>query len=111
MNFSWEQCLSAVDLLLVGDSQSGASWSKSYFGNFFAACLKGNFVVYARGGTVPGNWLGSGGMDPIETIQRDPQDFHFNVGPKENVPLCKKESHLCLKLINLRKFFFSLVAT
>ena len=105
LNFK-AQCPSAVDLLVVGDSQSGATWSKSYFGNFLAACLKGNFVVYGRGGTVPGNWLGSGGMDQIETIQRDPQDFHFNIGSKENVPLCKKRISPMLEAHQPKKVFF-----
>ncbi len=84
------ECSSPVDLLIVGDSQFGATWSKSYTGNFLQQCLKGNFVLYARGGTVPGNWLGKGGMDQIETIQRDPLKEHLNIGAGDKVPECKK---------------------
>lgn len=87
---SYAQCPSSVDVLVVGDSQSGATWSKSYFGNFIASCLSGNFVVYGRGGTVPANWLGTGGMDHIETIQRTSTNQHQNIGAGEKVPLCKK---------------------
>jgi hypothetical protein len=90
---SWEtraSCQGPLDLLVVGDSQLGATWSKSYTGNFLQQCLKGNFAIYARGGTVPGNWIGSGGMDHIETIQRTPQEEHLNLGSGESVPLCKK---------------------
>jgi hypothetical protein len=83
-------CQGPLDLLVVGDSQLGATWSKSYTGNFLQQCLKGNFAIYARGGTVPGNWIGSGGMDHIETIQRTPQEEHLNLGSGESVPLCKK---------------------
>lgn len=79
-----------TDLLILGDSQFGATWSRSYPGNFLQQCLKGEFVLYARGGTIAGNWIGKGGMDHIETIQRDPQEEHVNLGSKEKVPLCKK---------------------
>ncbi len=103
--FAQAECAGPVDLLIVGDSQLGATWSKSYTGNFLQHCLKGNFVVYARGGSIPGNWLGQGGMDQIETIQRDPQNEHLNIGSLEKIPLCKKRilpmlsSHLPKKVM------------
>jgi len=103
---AWAQCPRSVHLLIVGDSQSGATWSKSYLGNFLASCLEGDFVVYARGGTVPGNWLGVGGMDHIETIQRDPLDNHLNIGSKENVPLCKKRIAPMLEAHAPKKILF-----
>lgn len=87
---AWSQCPTAVDILVVGDSQTGATWSKSYFGNFLSSCLEGNFVVYGRGGTVPANWLGTGGMDQIETMQRTPTNRHLNLGANDSVPLCKR---------------------
>lgn len=83
-------CQEPVDLLLIGDSQVGATWAKSYTGNFLQQCLRGNFVIYGRGATVPGNWLGQGGMDHIETIQRDPENSHLNLGSGVKVPTCKK---------------------
>lgn len=98
-------CLPGKDLLVVGDSQVGATWATSYTGNFLQQCLKGNFVIYGRGATVPGNWIDQGGMDQIETIQRDPENKHRNLGSKEQVPLCKKrltemlQSHTPKKLL------------
>lgn len=79
-----------VDLLVLGDSQFGATWAKSYSGNFLQGCLKGSFALYARGGTIPGNWIGKGGMDQIETIERTPSEEHLNIGSGDKVPLCKK---------------------
>lgn len=103
---AWAQCPRSIDLLVVGDSQSGATWSKSYFGNFLASCLEGDFVVYGRGGTVPGNWLGTGGMDQIETIQRDSLENHLNIGSKDNVPLCKKRISPMLEAHAPKKVLF-----
>lgn len=99
------ECTGPVDLMVVGDSQFGATWSKSYTGNFLQHCLKGQFVVYARGGTIASNWLGKGGMDQIETIQRDSQNEHLNIGSQGSVPLCKKrispmiDAHLPKKVL------------
>lgn len=99
------QCPQAIDLLVVGDSQIGATWSRSYLGNFLQTCLKGDFAIYARGGTVPGNWLDAGGMDHIETIERTALQSHLNIGANENVPLCKKrigpmlEAHIPKKVL------------
>ncbi len=83
-------CLPGKDLLVIGDSQLGATWATSYTGNFLQQCLKGDFVIYGRGATVPGNWIDQGGMDQIETIQRDSENKHLNLGSKDQVPLCKK---------------------
>ena len=100
-----QECSAPVDLLVVGDSQSGATWSRSYLGDFLQQCLKGNFVMYGRGGTVPANWIGKGGMDKVETIQRDPQTEHLSIGNLDKVPECKKrilpmlKSHLPQKLL------------
>ena len=99
-------CSGPVDLLVVGDSQVGATWSKSYLGNFLPGCLKGNFIIYGRGGSVPGNWLGNGGMDQIETIQRDHQEEHLNLGAGKNVPLCQKRIGPMLEAHTPRKVLF-----
>ena len=87
----------ALDLLVIGDSQTGASWSNSYFGNFFQACLKSpsetpqDFVIYGRAGTEPNDWLGNpAGLDSTETIQRDSDHNQLNIGSGEDVPLYKK---------------------
>lgn len=100
------QCPSPVDILVVGDSQSGATWSKTYFGNFLASCLQGNFVIYGRGATVPANWIGSGGMDHIETIQRTSSNNHLNIGAGETVPLCKKRIGPMLEAHTPKKVLF-----
>ena len=107
-HLSWASCLGPVDLLVVGDSQTGATWSKSYFGNFLQSCLEGTFTIYGKGGSIPGSWLGKGGLDQVEIIQRDQIEAHLNIGAGESVPLCKKriapmlETHLPKKVL----FFF-----
>lgn len=95
--YAQNECRSNIDTLVVGDSQVGATWSRSYVGNFLANCLQGDFVIYGRGATIPGNWFGLGGMDQIETIQRDQTNQHLNLGSKEQVPLCKKRLEYMLK--------------
>src|SRR5687767_8573807 len=85
----------AADLVVVGDSQTGATWATSYFGHFLQKCLAanhpvGSFAVYARGGTAPAHWLTSAGLDKVATIQRDINDNHKNIGSGEQVPLCKR---------------------
>jgi hypothetical protein len=88
-NFSFASCEEKPDLLLVGDSQTGATWSKSYIGNFLANCLQGNFLLLSRGGSIPMNWLGTSTVDRVETIQRDPDHNQINLGLTD-VPLCKR---------------------
>jgi hypothetical protein len=84
------QCPEPTDLLVVGDSQTGASWSRSYFGDFVQSCLKGSFAIYGRGGSIAQNWYGKGGLDTVETVERTPAiPFHI-VGVGDAVPLCKK---------------------
>jgi hypothetical protein len=85
-----------ADLLILGDSQTGASWAYSYFGNFVQKCLarKGvSFVSYARGGTQPLHWMNSGtghaSLDRIDTVYRSPTDPHLNLGGT-SAPMCKK---------------------
>lgn len=99
-------CSGPVDLLAVGDSQIGATWSRSYFGNFLPTCLKGNFIIYGRGATTLGNWLNSGGMDHIETIQRDNESTHINLGANQKVPICKKRIEPMLTGHQPRKVLF-----
>ncbi len=101
-----QNCYRPVELLIVGDSQFGATWSRSYTGNFLQQCLKKDFVLYARGGTIPRDWLGQGGMDHIETIQRDPENEHLNIGSKEKVPECKKRIDKMIEAHNPQKIVF-----
>jgi hypothetical protein len=100
-------CPKDVDLLLIGDSQVGATWAKSYTGNFLQQCLKGRFVIYGRGATIPGNWFGNGGMDQIETIQRDADNAHLNIGSLDQVPLCKKRMEAMLPAHSPKRIVFS----
>jgi hypothetical protein len=84
------QCPTPTDLLVVGDSQTGSAWSRSYFGDFVQECLKGSFAIYGRGGSIAQNWYGKGGLDSIDTVERGPSvPFHI-VGSGDAVPLCKK---------------------
>ncbi|PIP90736.1 MAG: hypothetical protein COW01_13085 [Bdellovibrionales bacterium CG12_big_fil_rev_8_21_14_0_65_38_15] len=80
------ESLPKVDRVIIGDSQNGATWSKSYFGNFFQRCLsehQESFVSYARGGSVPIHWVNNGGNDRINTIIRDRSHSHQEVKPQE----------------------------
>jgi hypothetical protein len=108
------QCISfaaysSVDLLVLGDSQTGATWSKSYFGNYLQMCLKdqvsetGDFVIYGRGGTQPQHWVKNKGLDKIETIQRDQDNNHKNIGSLEAVPLEKKRIGPMLQTLQPKK--------
>jgi hypothetical protein len=89
VSYSYAACDENPDLILVGDSQTGATWSKSYIGNFLASCLQGNFLVLSRGGSIPLNWLGTSTVDRVETVQRDPNHNQINLGLTD-VPLCKR---------------------
>jgi hypothetical protein len=85
---------SHVDLLVLGDSQTGATWATSFFGNFLQKCLAanhpvGSFAIYGRGATTPAHWL-DGGMESVAVIQRDINDNHKNIGSGDAVPLCKR---------------------
>jgi hypothetical protein len=81
---------SQVDLLILGDSQTGAAWGRSYYGNFLQQCLDSkSFIIYGRGGTQPIHWLNNSGMDKIDTIIRDPFENQKNIG-HANLPLCQK---------------------
>ncbi len=79
-----------VKVLVVGDSQTGATWAKSYFGNFLQECLGENFMIFGKGGSILSSWLGKGSLDNIQIIQRDPKNRHLNLGLGDQVPLCKK---------------------
>lgn len=98
-----------ADLLVLGDSQTGASWAPSYYGNFLQKCLKDDpaagrsFVIYGRGGTQPAHWLTSAGLDKIATIQRDPENNHKNIGVSDQVPLCKKRLRVMLEAHHPRR--------
>jgi hypothetical protein len=81
---------SPVNVLVVGDSQTGATWAKSYFGNFLQECLGEDFMIFGKGGSILSSWLGKGGLDNIQIIQRDSENKHLNLGQGEQVPLCKK---------------------
>jgi hypothetical protein len=87
---SFSECPSPTDLIVVGDSQTGSAWSRSYFGDFVQACLKGSFAIYGRGGSIAQNWYGKGGLDTVETIERGPGVPFHSAGVGSAVPLCKK---------------------
>lgn len=106
--FSQSTCeVDPVDFLIIGDSQTGATWATGYFGNYLQKCLKdkagpASFAIYARGGTQPIHWMTSSSLDKIETIQRDETHNHLNLGT--NVPLCKKRIGPMLEAHNPTKF-------
>jgi hypothetical protein len=101
-----QDCHGPIDLLVLGDSQTGATWSKSYFGNFLQECLNESFVILGKGGSIPGSWIGKGGLDQIEIIQRTPKSDHQNIGSGEMVPLCKKRLDPMLKSYLPKKVLF-----
>ncbi len=81
-----------AELLILGDSQTGANWTTSYFGNFIQKCLArqgSSFVSYARGGTQPIHWMNHSGLDRIDTVFRSPSEPHLNLGG-DSAPICKK---------------------
>jgi len=81
-----------AELLVLGDSQTGANWATAYFGNFIQKCLARNeasFASYARGGTQPIHWLNDAGLDRIDTLYRSPTEPHSNLGGT-SAPVCKK---------------------
>ena len=57
------------DVVVIGDSQTGAFWAKSYFETFLRT-VEESSKVYGRGGTQPVHWISSSRMDKIPTIQR-----------------------------------------
>jgi len=105
--YAENDCQMRPDILIIGDSQVGATWAKSYVGNFLTTCLKGDFVIYGRGATIPANWMGKGGMDHIETIQRDRLNEHLNIGSKLMVPDCKKRLEPMLQTHQPKKLVLS----
>jgi hypothetical protein len=93
LSFAWRCRAEKVDVLAIGDSQTGTPNSKSYFGNFLQRCLKEKgerFVTYGRGGTRPIHWLDNADMDIVTTIQRDNLNEEKNIGWGKMVPLCKR---------------------
>lgn len=97
-----------VDLLMIGDSQTGAFWASGYFGNYIQKCLMqneqvGKFVIYGRGGTIPSDWIDRSALDKIETVKRDNEHNHQSLGT--NVLECQKrlpsmlETHIPKKVL------------
>lgn len=87
---SHSKCQGPIDLIVIGDSQTGATWSKSYFGNFLQSCLRPNFVILGKGGSNPVNWLKTTNLENIEIIKRDPNTPHLNLGPGPKLELCER---------------------
>ncbi len=102
----WADCQGPVETIVVGDSQTGGSWSKSYFGNFLQTCLEKDFVVFGKGGSVLSSWLGKGNLDNVEIIQRDPLNPQLNIGIGDAVPLCKKRISPMLDAYAPKKILF-----
>jgi hypothetical protein len=110
INLAWASCYKNYDLVILGDSQIGATWSKSYVGNYLQKCLQKNsaqdFIILGRGGTHLGHWINKTNMDHIETIERTHLDNHKNLG-NTNLPLCQKRLHEALAAYKPRKLVLS----
>lgn len=90
---AWPWQKDKVNILAIGDSQTGTPGKKSYFGNFLQRCLSDNkekFVTYGRGGTRPIHWIDNSDMDIVTTIQRDPKNEEKNIGWGLMVPEYKR---------------------
>lgn len=105
--YASSECPNYSDTVVIGDSQVGATWSRSYVGNYLQQCLKGEFYIYGRGATVLSSWIGKGSMDKIETIQRSQVHAHLNLGNFEKVPKCKKRIRHILKTHRPQKIVFN----
>jgi hypothetical protein len=108
---SWAQDVNCtgkpVDLLILGDSQNGADWATSYFGNFFQKCLSTHptglsFVSYARGGTAPLDWIKNTQLDKVNTIFRDNEHNQVNLGTNA-LPVCKKRLKSLIEIHHPKK--------
>jgi hypothetical protein len=92
---------SEMDLLILGDSQTGGSWATSYFGDFLQKCLSGKpalrFAAYARGGTQMIQWTTSAASDSVPTVYRDRETPRKILGRAE-VPVTLKRARSLLKL-------------
>lgn len=95
-----------VDTIIIGDSQTGATWAKSYLGNFLPECLEGHFAFYGRGGTVPAHWMNQSNMDHIETIHRTNLLHHVNLGKTTELPECQKRLKPMLDAHTPRRVIF-----
>ena len=107
---AWASCEKDYDLVILGDSQIGATWSKSYVGNYLQKCLQKNaaqdFIILGRGGTHLGHWINKSQMDHIETIERTNEYNHKNLG-NSNIPLCKRKLDDVLQQHSPRKIVLS----
>lgn len=101
------ECPTSSDTIVVGDSQVGATWSRTYVGNYLQRCLKGDFYIYGRGGTTVSSWIGKGSLDKIETIERSKENSHKNIGKLDAVPLCKKRIEHILSSHRPQKVVFN----
>jgi hypothetical protein len=90
-----------VDLLILGDSQTGGSWATSYFGDFLQKCLAQKrhlrFAAYARGGTQMTQWVQSKALDHIPTVYRDAETPRKILGGKE-IPVCWKRARSLIEI-------------
>jgi hypothetical protein len=100
LSHAWPCREKKVEILVIGDSQTGTVGSKSYFGNFIQRCLKSHglrFVTYGRGSTRPEHWLDSDALDQVTTIKRDADHEEVNLGWGAMVPECKRRLQPMLK--------------
>ena len=104
-SLSFGNCDGPKDLLVLGDSQTGATWSRSYFGNFLQQCLIGNFVILGKGGSNPSTWY-KGGLENVEIVKRDSVNAHLNLGPGPTLPLCQKRIPEMIDTYNPKKILF-----
>ncbi len=99
-------CLGPKDFLVLGDSQTGATWAKSYFGNFLQECLRGDFIIFGKGGSNPSSWYGRGNLPNVEIIKRDSNNPHQNLGLESGLPLCQKRVNQMIDEYQPKKILF-----
>jgi len=99
-----------VDRIIIGDSQNGATWATSYFGNFFQRCLSQQnetFKSIARGGSTPMHWVNNSGNDRIDTIMRDKAHNHQLIKTSE-LPVCQRRLKEMIAAYQAKKVFIAL---
>ncbi len=99
-------CIGPKDFLVLGDSQTGATWARSYFGNFLQECLKGDFIIFGKGGSNPSSWYGQGKLANVEIIKRDSTTPHQNMGVELRLPLCQKRVNHMIDEYRPKKILF-----
>jgi hypothetical protein len=99
-------CPTYTHTIVLGDSQTGATWSKTYFGNYLQQCLNGDFKIYGQGGSVVRTWM-NGGLENIDIVERSPTIAQKNIGKRKYAPNCKKRvKHILDEHLPTRVMYF-----